>query len=102
MEFEKLLGLISMIFGIIGFAGGFVTWIASKNTDKMASSIKDAINPLSYEIRTLNKTLEDNAKEHEGFKTTLKEYDDCLDNHEKRITVLEYAKSHTRYKEEEQ
>lgn len=102
MGFEKLLGLISGIFAIIGFAGGFVTWLASKNTEKMASSIKGAIDPLAYEIRTLNKTLEDNAKDHEGFKMTLKEYDECLDNHETRITVLEKTKFQTRYKEEEQ
>lgn len=89
MGIQNLIGLISGVFAIIGAAGGFVTWLASKNTEKMATSIKGAIDPLAYEIRTLNKTLEDNAKEHESFKVTLKEYDECLDDHETRITVLE-------------
>jgi hypothetical protein len=89
MEIQSIIGLISGVFAIIGTAGGFVTWLASKNTQKMASSIERAINPLAFEIRTLNKTLETNAKEHEDFKVVLKEYDDCLGDHETRITVLE-------------
>lgn len=89
MSIGNVVSLIAGVFGIMGMVGGFVTWILSRNTNKIEGSITRALTPLTYEIKTLNSHLEVNAAEHKGFRKELDEHGDLLNDHNTRISILE-------------
>lgn len=89
MEAQDILNMIIAILGIAGTIGGVVTRISVKNSNQIAENITKALTPISYEIRTLNSHLDNNKVEHKEFKVQLEEHEDCLHDHDKRITVLE-------------
>lgn len=89
MDAGNIISLITGVFGIAGTIGGIVTWLSTQNNKRIADSITKAITPLTYEMKTLNSHLEVNSVEHKEFKEKMEEHDDCLHDHDKRITVLE-------------
>lgn len=89
MDANTAIGLITGVFGIMGAVGGFITWLNSQSNKRIADSITRALSPLTYEIKALNTHLEANNVEHKEFKGLLDEHEDCLHDHDKRITILE-------------
>lgn len=89
MDVSTIIGLITGIITIMGAIGGFITWLNSQSNKKIASSITAALSPLIYEIKALNTHLEANGEEHKEFKGILEEHEECLHDHDKRITILE-------------
>lgn len=89
MDASTIIGLITGIFAIMGAVGGFITWLNSQSNKKIASSITAALSPLTFEIKTLNSHLEANGVEHKEFKGVLQEHEECLHDHDKRISILE-------------
>lgn len=89
MDAGNVISLITGVLGIAGTVGGVVTWLSARSNAKIADSITKALTPLSYEMKALNTHLEANNVEHKGFREMLKDHEDCIHDHDTRITVLE-------------
>jgi len=86
------LGIIATIMGIIGSMAAAVTWVSQKNEERMGNAIKDALTPLTYELRDLNNNLNDSKEDRKNMHIILDEHDDSLKEHDKRISILERFK----------
>lgn len=89
MDFGTIVGIIGGVLGIAGTLGGVVGWLVDKSNKRIADSITQAIIPLTYEMKALNTHLEANNVEHKGFREMLEDHEDCIHDHDKRITILE-------------
>jgi len=88
-EIGVWLGVIATAIGIIGSMAGAVAWVSQKNEKRMGNAIKDALTPLTYELRDLNNNLNDSKEDRKNMHIILDEHDDKLQDHEKRIYRLE-------------
>lgn len=89
MDAGNIISLITGVLGVAGAIGGIVTWLSTQNNKRIADSITKALTPLTYEMKSLNSHLEVNIIEHKEFKGMLDEHDDRLNDHDKRIYLLE-------------
>lgn len=89
MDAQNILNIVATVLGISGIIGGFITRQSLKLNNKIADSIKESLTPITYEIRTLNSHLDTNKEDHKEFKIQLEDHEECLYDHDKRITVLE-------------
>jgi len=60
-----------------------------KLLEKNARDLKETLNPLTYQIKTLNENLKESKEDRKNIHIELGEHEDRLHNHDKRITVLE-------------
>ena len=89
MEAQDVLNMVATILGIAGIIGGFITKQSLKLNKKIADSLKESLTPIAYEIKALNTHLDTNKEDHKEFKIQLEDHEECLHDHDKRITVLE-------------
>ena len=89
MDTQNILNIVATVLGISGIIGGFITRQSLKLNNKIADSIKESLTPITYEIRTLNSHLDTNKEDHKEFKIQIEDHEECLHDHDKRITVLE-------------
>jgi len=89
VEIGTWLSLVATAFGIIGAMAGAISWLSKKSEDRMGRAIKDALTPLTNQISNLNNNLNESKEDRKNIHLELEEHDDCIKNHDKRITVLE-------------
>lgn len=60
-----------------------------KVLEKNARDLKETLDPLTYQIKTLNENLKESQEDRKNIHIELEEHEDRLHSHDKRITVLE-------------
>lgn len=86
------LQLISIVISIGGSVFGAVVYINKYQNERLERAIKQANDPLTYEIKTLNAFLSDNKEDHKVIHEQLDDLDCRVDDHELRITIIEKTK----------
>ena len=83
-------GVFGVIVALIGFAAAIISPVIKLNTS--ITTLKNAIDALGKEIE---KDAENNMASHDRLWRHNDKQDDMLNDHEKRITVLEQTDDRT-------
>lgn len=95
------IGEIASQITSITIIGGALIWLYNvlvgkpnrelerKLLEKNARDLKETLDPLTYQIKTLNENLKESQEDRKNIHIELEEHEDRLHNHDKRITVLE-------------
>jgi len=104
MEWSGLATQMTSIITSFTIIGGALIWIykklVSEPDKRMAEkiqrdnteSLKQSVEPLTRSIELLNHNLADSAKDREQLNVKVGQHDEELNDHDKRISILEIRK----------